>query len=134
MGKRKLRQNEVGLTGQVIMFPDMSPDTSPILSPVKRQTRIVTKPAPIAAVHRVCAFCGAEFEDYSQRPNTLYCKDSHKVSMSELKRARAIVALAAAGGTTEAIATDVIESTGLRAVEKALNQLGYSWVGKEWVK
>lgn len=135
MVKSSLRKKRVGVTGQSDMFPDIPGDMSVIHFPVTAQQKrvVLSRPTP-QPVQRICPFCGAIFLDYTQRANTTYDRSSCRVRMSELKRERAIVALAAATNATPDAAALVMEGKGLPAVEKLLKQFGYSWVGKEWVK
>lgn len=135
MVKSNLRKKRVGVTGQHNMFPDI-PDIHPVIPfPVTAQQKrvVIERPTP-APVRRICVYCGATFDDYTQRPNTTYCRSSCRVRMSELKRERAIVTLATVTNVPQDAAALVMESQGLPAVEKLLKQFGYRFENKEWVK
>jgi len=139
----KKRAAAVGLTA----FADSSPVASRAISPVTSDAmRVVNFPAlparvvvsrPVAdPVLRVCPFCGAEFQDFTRRHNTTYCRASCRVQMSRRKRDTAITALASATGVPVSVVEDLYESRGLREIERLLTLAGWSFVpaAREWVK
>lgn len=128
----KKQQIGVGLTANIVDFP-VNPDIKPAANPARRV--LIARPAPLPVL-RVCAYCGGTFEDYSKRPNTKYCGDSHRVSMSKCKRESGIVKLAAATRVAWDTADTVWVQGGMKALESALTVLGYAFdeSSKDWIK
>jgi hypothetical protein len=133
---QKKRIERVGVTAQVDMFHDMPRIIPAIPFPDIRQRRVVVQRPEPEPVRRVCITCGAQFEDYTRRPNTVYCRASCKNKMSEIKRDTAVFLLAEKSGITIDAAWLVYDRTGLNAVEKGLNGLGYTFQREQkgWVK
>lgn len=136
MSAKKAR-NRVGETAGDNL-PPVSPSISPPIrfpgSAVRKRV-VVERPAP-PPVLRTCPYCGATFEDYTRRTNTLYCRPSCRVGMSTLKKRRAADALALATSVPVSVAADVIDSQGLRAADAVLKKFGYRFdlSVKDWVK
>lgn len=131
------RANPIGMTDQWDMFPDM-PHVLPAVQFPEREIRkrvIIERPAP-PPIRRVCATCGASFDDYTRRPNTAYCRPSCKNRMTEIKRDTAVQTFSTASGIDLAAAWLVYDRVGLPALEKTLQALGYTFSRdrKEWVK
>lgn len=137
MASRKNPQNRVGRTAQLDMFSDMPAVPSVVLFPEKkvRKRVIVERPLP-EPVRRVCPTCGAIFDDYTQRPNTVYCRSSCKTKMSYIKRDTAMALLSSQPGMDSDKAFMLIEQGGLPKVEAVLNGLGYRFERdkKAWVR
>ena len=134
---QKKRENSVGMTAYEDIFPDMPRIIPAVPFPASeiRRRVIIERPAP-PPIRRVCVTCGASFDDYTRRPNTLYCRPSCKNRMTEIKRDTAVKTLAKASGIDLDAAWLVYDRTGLKAVEKGLNGLGYTFSRerKEWTK
>lgn len=133
MSRAKTAQNRVGQ----MAFVDMSP-ISPVIpfpSSAVRKRVIIERPAP-DPVRRTCPVCGAIFDDYTQRWNTIYDRTSCRVKASELKRDEAIKLLAEVMSIPVDLADDMYIQRGLKHVESLLNDAGYRWDvwSKAWVK
>ena len=98
-----------------------------------RKRVVIERPQP-APVLRICPYCGATFEDYTQRHNTTYCRPSCKSGMYRLKRRTAITLLAQLTHAPEHVAADIADAQGLPALEKLLNKFGYHFEAKQWCK
>lgn len=133
----KKRANSTGLTDQYDLFPDMPHIVTRVQFPDRevRKRVIIERPAP-PPIRRICATCGASFDDYTRRPDTAYCRSWCKTKMSHIKRDTAVETLAKASGIALDAAWLVYDRTGLKAVEKGLNGLGYTFSRerKEWTK
>jgi hypothetical protein len=108
----------------------------PVPSYVTKKRRvIIERPAP-EPVRRVCAFCGAVFDDHTCQPSTVYCRPSCKRRMSELKRDQAVKVFALIIGSDDLAWSSYASDGGLPALEKRLNALGYvfSRERKGWTK
>lgn len=137
MPARKLRTNREGLTAQADLFPDM-PRVMPVVQFPSRAIRkrvVVERPEP-TPVTRCCPTCGATFDDYTQRSNTLYCRAWCKTKMSYIKRDTAIELLSTLPGMDADKAFVMVTKTGLPKAEKLLNLQGYQFERdvKAWVK
>ena len=138
MARSKSAQLSLGLTG----FDDPPPVISEIHRPIPfpsgaiRKRVVVERPTP-EPVRRVCPTCGAIFDDYTKRANTLYCRSYCRVRMSEIKRDAAMESLAAAMGTTADLIDELFYAQGgLKRLETMLNQRGYHWdmESKSWLR
>lgn len=133
----KKRIDRVGMTAQVDMFHDMPHIIPAIPFPDIRQRRVVVQRPEPDPVRRVCITCGAQFDDYTRRPNTVYCRASCKNKMSEIKRDTAVWLFAESTGITIEDAWLTFDTEGgLPALEKRLGALGYTFQreSKGWVK
>lgn len=135
MNATKNRTNTAGFTAFDVNHGVISPSISPIRFPDKavKKRVLIERPAP-SPVERTCPYCGAKFEDYTQRWNTIYDRPSCKTMMYRLKRRTAIQALADANSWILEMAQDVYEERGLEHVEKLLNEAGYHFEAKAWLK
>lgn len=132
------RTNSAGMTAQNDMFPDM-PHVLPAIpfpDTAVRKRVIIERPAP-PPIRRVCASCGASFDDYTRRPNTAYCRPSCKNRMTEIKRDTAVQTFAETTGISLDDSWMVYDTEGgLKALETRLAALGYTFSRdrKAWVK
>ncbi len=134
MSRGKTAQNRVGQ----MAFDDM-PDVMPVVrSPIPfpdsavRKRVVLERPAP-PPLRKTCPTCGATFDDYTKRWNTIYCRASCRVKMSEIKRDEAIKTLADAIGTTADLVDEIFYADGgLKRLEQMLNEKAYRW--DVWVK
>lgn len=126
------RTKSAGLTAQVINFP-VNPAVSPDV--ISRRRVVIERPAP-QPVRRECPYCGAAFDDFTQRPNTLYCRPGCRVMMSRLKKRLAIEMLATVSRAPQDKIAETVETGGLAQAEKLLEQFGYTFliVTKSWIK
>lgn len=133
----KKAQNAVGITGQFDLFPDMPHVLPPVQFPDReiRKRVIIERPAA-PPVRRICATCGASFDDYTRRPDTAYCRAWCKTKMSYIKRNSAVETLADASGIDLSAAWLVYDRVGLKALENTLHALGFTFSRdkKAWVK
>lgn len=137
MSARKLRTNAVGITAQADLFPDMPrvPSVVPFPDRAVRKRVVVERPEP-TPVTRCCPTCGATFDDYTQRTNTIYCRAWCKTKMSYIKRDSAIELLSKQPGMNPDKAFVMVVQGGLPKAEKLLNLQGYRFERdvKAWVK
>jgi len=122
-------------------FVDQLPVSPVIRSPIPFPDTAVSKrvvlerPAP-PPVRKTCPTCGAVFDDYTKRWNTLYCRSTCRVKMSELKANEAVKTLAMVMSIPLDMADDIYTMRRLPHVESVLNEHGYRWdmEKKAWSK
>lgn len=138
MASRKNRSNAVGQ----MAFLDNSPISPVIRSPIPfpgsavSKRVVIERPAP-DPVRRTCPICGAIFDDYTQRWNTLYDRTTCRVKASEIKRDTAMETLSECMGVPADLVDEMFYADGgLKRLESMLNERGYRrdvWQ-KAWVK
>jgi len=135
MRNEKQRTNRVG--GMAFDVPSVVPTLVPSVVPFPgesvRRRVVIERPLPTPE-RRVCPFCCAVFDDYTNIHNTTYCSRRCCKAMSKLKRRTAILTLAQVTNVAQCHAADVCDDQGLPAVERLLAEFGYRFEDKQWLK
>lgn len=133
----KKHQDLVGGTSQGVLFavPPAVPPAIPFPGVYTRSRVIIERPAA-DPVRRICPNCGASFDDYTGKPNTVYCRPYCKKRMSGIKHDTALNLLETMPLMDHRTVMELDGIGGLPHLEKLLNSFGYTFSrdAKEWVK